>query len=127
MRSIAKSFLSLLASAAVIASLSSCEDADELFTVRRASVDVGMADVGDSVSASFTFKNNSSKEMTLNFIPECDCTTVNLDYMKLEPRKSGRLDVKVAVESQGEFVKYVFVQAAGSEEFLTVSVKGHTK
>ena len=47
--------------------------------------------------------------------------------MKLEPRKSGRLDVKVAVESQGEFVKYIFVQAAGSEEFLTVSVKGHTK
>ena len=127
MRSIAKSFFSVLAVAAVLPLLSGCDDTDELFSVRRASVDVGMADVGDSVSASFTFKNNSSKEMTLNFIPECDCTTVNLDYMKLEPRKSGRLDVKVAVESQGEFVKYVFVQAAGSEEFLTVSVKGHTK
>ena len=127
MRSIAKSFFSLLASAAVIALLSGCSDNDEMFSVRRASVDVGMADVGDSVSASFTFRNNSSKEMTLNFIPECDCTTVNLDYMKLEPRKSGRLEVKVAVENRGEFVKYIFVQAAGSEEFLTVSVKGHTK
>jgi len=127
MRSIAKSFFSLLASAAVIALLSSCEDADELFTVRRASVDVGVADVGDSVSAQFTFKNNSSKDMTLSFIPECDCTTVNQEYMKLGPGKNGRLEVKVAVENRGEFVKYVFVQAAGSEDFLTVSVKGHTK
>lgn len=127
MRLIAKSFLSIVASATVLTLLSGCDYAGEVFSVRRASVDVGMADVGDSVSASFTFKNNSSKEMTLNFMPECDCTTVNQDYMKLEPRKSGRLDVKVAVESQGEFLKYIFVRTAGSEEFLTVSIKGHTK
>ena len=107
--------------------LNGCYETDESFTVRREMIDVGMADVGDSVSAQFTFKNNSSKEMALVFIPESGCTTVNQEYMKLGPGKNGRLEVKVAVESRGEFVKYIFVQAAGSEDFLTVSVKGHTK
>lgn len=107
--------------------LSACSESDDGFTVRRESVDVGAVSVGDSVHATFTFKNNSSKDIVLSFLPECDCTTVSTDGLELKPRKCGQLDVKVAVEQSGEFVKYVYVQAAGSDAFITVSVKGYTK
>ena len=107
--------------------LAACDMSDDGFTVRRESVDVGTVSVGDSVHATFTFKNNSSKDMVLSFLPECDCTTVSSGSLELKARKCGQLDVSVAVEQSGEFLKYVYVQAAGSEAFITVSVKGRTK
>jgi len=117
----------LLASLSVMCFLTGCGDADGTFSVRRESIDVGQVNVGDSVSATFTFKNNSAKEMTVSFIPECDCTTINLDNMRLGPRKCGQLEVKVAVNKPGEFIKYVYAQTAGNEDFITVAVKGRTK
>ncbi len=107
--------------------LTGCNDQDAAFTVRREIIDVGQAAVGDSVKAQFTFRNNQKESIALSFIPECDCTTVNTDVLKLQPRECGKLEVKVAVENPGEFTKYVYVQAAGSEDFMAVAVKGHTK
>lgn len=107
--------------------LTGCNDTDAAFTVRREIIDVGQAFVGDSVKAQFTFRNNQKEPIALSFIPECDCTTVNTDVLKLQPRECGKLEVKVAVESEGEFTKYVYVQAAGSEDFMAIAVKGHTK
>lgn len=115
-----------LASAAVSALLAGCGRPDTTFSVRKEMVDVGSASIGDSVKASFTFRNNKSELIELSFIPECDCTTVDSDMLKLEPHQSGRLEVKVAVESPGEFVKYVYVQASGDENFMTIAVKGRT-
>lgn len=106
--------------------LTGCSSGDASFTVRREMVDVGRASVGDSVRASFTFRNHSKEQIDLSFIPECDCTTVNSDILKLEPLKCGQLEVKVAVESPGEFIKYVYVQASGNEDFMTIAVKGRT-
>jgi hypothetical protein len=117
--------LSLLCAAVLI--LTGCYDVNGELSVRREIIDVGKTNVGDSVSASFTFKNNTSKELAISFLPECDCTTINIDNMKLEPSGFGLLEVKVAVEQPGDFIKYVFVQPAGSEDFMTVAVKGRTK
>jgi hypothetical protein len=47
--------------------------------------------------------------------------------MELGPHKRGSVEVKVAVESPGEFTKYVYVQAAGGDVFFTVAVKGRGK
>jgi len=107
--------------------LTGCYDSDSAFSVRSEIIDVGKAHVGDSVSASFTFRNNMKESIAITFIPECDCTTISTEAMKLEPRGCGQLDVKVAVEDSGEFIKYVYVQAAGSEDFITIAVKGRTK
>ena len=107
--------------------LTGCNDPDAAFSVRREIIDVGQAAVGDSVKAQFTFRNNQKESIALSFIPECDCTTVNTDVLKLQPRECGKLEVKVAVENPGEFTKYVYVQAAGSEDFMAIAVKGHTK
>lgn len=104
-----------------------CDEADEMFSVRRTSVDVGEVSVGDSVVATFSFKNNTRQELSVSFMPECDCTTVDREFMILGPRKGGQLRVKVAVENPGEFVKYVFAQASGSEDFITVAVRWRTK
>jgi len=90
-------------------------------------IDVGQANVGDSVKAQFTFRNNQKEQLALTFMPECDCTTINTDILRLKPRECGKLEVKVAVESPGEFIKYVYVQASGQEDFMAVAVKGHTK
>lgn len=111
----------------VLLSLTCCSDTDETFSVRRDIVDVGRANVGDTVKASFTFRNNKTERIAISFLPECDCTTVNTDYLKLGPRECGQLEVKVAVENPGEFIKYVYVQAAGKDDFITVAVKGHTR
>ena len=110
-----------------IFTLISCTDTDDGFSVRRECVDVGSVSVGDSVKASFTFKNNSQRDLVLTFLPECDCTTVSASTLELAPRKCGVLDVRVAVEQYGDFIKYVYVQAAGSDAFVTVSVKGSGK
>lgn len=107
--------------------LTGCNDPDAAFTVRREIIDVGQAVVGDSVKAQFTFRNNQKEQLALTFMPECDCTTINTDILRLKPRECGKLEVKVAVESPGEFIKYVYVQASGQEDFMAVAVKGHTK
>lgn len=107
--------------------LTGCNDPDAAFTVRREIIDVGQAAVGDSVKAQFTFRNNQKEPIALSFIPECDCTTVNTDVLKLQSRECGKVEVKVAVENPGEFTKYVYVQASDQEDFMAVAVKGHTK
>lgn len=90
-------------------------------------MNVGRANVGDSVCATFKFRNDTYATQTVTFLPECDCTTVSAESMELGPHKRGSIEVKVAVESPGEFTKYVYVQAAGGDEFFTVSIKGRGK
>lgn len=104
-----------------------CNDADEIFSVRREIIDVGQAVVGDSVKASFTFKNNKREQIAITFLPECDCTTVSKETLRLKPRECGQIEVKVAVNNPGDFIKYVYVQASGEDDFLTIAVKGHVK
>ena len=107
--------------------LNSCYDREGAFSVRREMVDVGQASVGDSVKAMFTFKNNKKERIAITFLPECDCTTIDRDMLRLKPRECGQLEVKVAVENPGEFIKYVYVQASGDEDFMAIAVKGRTK
>lgn len=107
--------------------MTGCYETDGAFSVRREMIDVGQANVGDSVKASFTFKNNKKEQIVITFLPECDCTTVNTDILRLEPRECGKLEVSVAVENAGEFIKYVYAQAAGDEDFMAIAVKGRTK
>lgn len=108
-------------------SLTGCNDKESAFTVRREMIDVGQASVGDTVKASFTFRNNLKEQLAISFLPECDCTTVNTDLLRLKPRECGKLEVKVAVQDPGEFIKYVYVQATGSQDFMAIAVKGRTK
>lgn len=122
-----KNYLKLMMAVFAVPLLVGCYDSDGAFSVRRDMVDVGQANVGDSVKASFTFRNNQKEQLTISFLPECDCTTVSSYSMRLQPRECGKLEVKVAVENPGEFTKYVYVQAAGSEDFMAIAVKGRTK
>ena len=117
MKNLTSVFL-VLAGTLALTLLAGCGRPDTSFTVRREMVDVGRASVGDSVRASFTFRNNKKDLLELSFLPECDCTTIDSEIIRLE--------VKVAVESPGEFVKYVYVQASGDENFMTIAVKGRT-
>lgn len=100
---------------------------DGVISVRRDTVNAGSVEVGDSVCATFKFRNNTYATQTITFLPECDCTTVSAESIRIEPHKRGRINVKVAVETPGEFTKYVYVQAAGGDKFFTVSIKGHGK
>lgn len=100
---------------------------DGVISVRRDTVNAGSAEVGDSVCATFKFRNNTYATQTITFLPECDCTTVSAESIRIEPHRRGSIEVKVAVESPGEFTKYVYVQAAGGDDFFTVSIKGHGK
>ena len=90
-------------------------------------VDVGYVNVADTVKTSFIFRNNKTEQIAINFLPECDCTTVSAESIKIEPHRRGSIEVKVAVETKGEFTKYVYVQAAGGDEFFTISIKGRGK
>lgn len=100
---------------------------DGVISVRRDAVNAGSAEVGDSVCATFKFRNNTYATQTVTFLPECDCTTVSAESIRIEPHRRGSIEVKVAVETKGEFTKYVYVQAAGGDEFFTVSIKGRGK
>lgn len=104
-----------------------CSTTDGVISVRRDAVNAGSAEVGDSVCATFKFRNNTYATQTVTFLPECDCTTVSAESIRIEPHRRGSINVKVAVETKGEFTKYVYVQAAGGDEFFTVSIKGRGK
>ena len=118
----------ILHSLLTVLSLSACCNSDNgAITVRRDMINAGSAAVGDSVSATFRFRNNTDQAQTVTFLPECDCTTVSTESMKLAPNETGKLKVKVAVEQPGEFTKYVFVETAGSDGFFTVTVKSRGK
>ncbi len=123
-----KTDLLLVVFTLVTITVTSCyRTTDGVISVRRDTVNVGSANVGDSVCATFKFRNNTYATQTVTFLPECDCTTVSAESMELGPHKRGSIEVKVAVESPGEFTKYVYVQAAGGDEFFTVSIKGRGK
>lgn len=100
---------------------------DGVISVRHDTVNAGSAAVGDSVCATFKFRNNTYATQTVTFLPECDCTTISAESIRIEPHRRGSIEVKVAVETKGEFTKYVYVQAAGGDEFFTVSIKGRGK
>ena len=117
----------LVACMVILIMFTCCQDTDEAISVRREMVDVGYVNVGDTVKTSFIFRNNKTEQIAINFLPECDCTTVSAESIKIEPHRSGSIEVKVAVETKGEFSKYVYVQAAGGDEFFTVSIKGRGK
>lgn len=112
----------------VVLSVAGCySTTDGVISVRRDAVNAGRAEVGDSVCATFKFRNNTYATQTVTFLPECDCTTVSAESIRIEPHRRGSIEVKVAVETKGEFTKYVYVQAAGGDEFFTVSIKGRGK
>ena len=107
--------------------LSGCYYDAGFVSVRKDSVDVGNAVVGDSVHAEFKFRNRTENAVKMTFMPECDCTTVSADVMELEPGQRGVLKVSVGIDAPGEFYKYVFVQTQSGDGFLTVSVHGHAE
>lgn len=108
--------------------ITGCYDTtDGVISVRRDTVNAGSAEVGDSVCTTFKFRNNTYATQTVTFLPECDCTTVSAESIRIEPHRRGSIEVKVAVETKGKFTKYVYVQAAGGDEFFTVSIKGRGK
>ena len=122
-----KLFKKLLAAIVSLTVLSGCYYDAGFVSVRKDSVDVGNAVVGDSVHTAFKFWNRSDDTVKMAFIPECDCTTISTDVMELEPGERGVLKVSVGIDAPGEFHKYVFVQAKGDDGFLTVSVHGHAE
>lgn len=127
MRKRDKTGILLICMAAVLAVTSCYSTTDGVISVRRDTVNVGRANVGASVCATFKFRNNTYATQTVTFLPECDCTTVSAESMELGPHKRGSIEVKVTVEQPGEFTKYVFVETAGSDGFFTVTVKGRGK
>ena len=98
-----------------------------VISVRRDTVNAGSAAVGDSVCATFKFRNNTYATQMVTFLPECDCTPISAESIRIEPHRRGSIEVKVAVETKGEFTKYVYVQATGGDEFFTVCIKGRGK
>ncbi|MBR4793912.1 MAG: DUF1573 domain-containing protein [Bacteroidaceae bacterium] len=128
MRNWNKIGLLLVVCTLVVLSVAGCySTTDGVISVRRDTVNAGSAEVGDSVCATFKFRNNTYATQTVTFLPECDCTTVSAESLRIEPHRRGSIEVKVAVETKGEFTKYVYVQAAGGDEFFTVSIKGRGK
>lgn len=110
----------------IVAIIISCYRSEKV-SVRRDIVNVGRVDVGDTVCATFKFKNHTYVTQRLSFRTDCNYVILNSSTMNLEPHKRGKFDVKVLVESPGEFAKYVYVQAAGGDISFAVTVKGYAK
>lgn len=114
----------LLLTLVVCAFFAGCYYDAGFISVRRETIEVGRALVGDSVHAKFRFKNKTADSVRISFMPECYCTTVSIDSMELAPGMRLELNVSVAIESAGEFRKYVFVQDMEDSDFLTIAIEG---
>lgn len=101
-----------------------CNNADTPISFSHNMITVRRVRVGDSISSSFMMHNNTNKQLTVSFLPDCDCTTINPERVKLAPHERGKLLVKVNVDSTGEFIKYVYAQVEGSDVIMILKVKG---
>lgn len=104
---------------------SGCHDTtNNAITVKEAMIKVGNAYVGDSVCATFHFRNNTLSPILLTFIPECDCTIVSADSIIVGMHKRVKIKIKVDVKAPGEFYNHVYVQSLSNDDFITVTITG---
>ena len=108
----------------VIALVGCYNQGSEVIATRRNIIDVGRVIVGDSISATFKFRNNTHVDQIVNFHSESDSTEASSESMIIGLHKVGRLDVTVTLKSPGEFSKTVRVEAANGDVFFNITVKG---
>lgn len=107
-----------------LALLASCGNLAGDIRVSRFSTDVGHVNVSDTAWARYRIRNVGSDTITLDLLPECDCTVVSPEHMVLLPGQRATATVGYAPEGNGEFHKYVFVEQSGSDTFFTLEIKG---
>ncbi|MCQ2110291.1 MAG: DUF1573 domain-containing protein [Bacteroidaceae bacterium] len=104
--------------------LASCGNLAGDIRVSSFSADVGHVNVSDTAWARYRIRNVGSDTITLDLLPECDCTVVRPEHMVLLPGQRVIATVGYAPEGNGEFHKYVFVEQSGSDTFFTLEIKG---
>lgn len=97
---------------------------DGVIAVRCDAIDVGSIIVSDSTSATFRFKNKTYVDQVVTFHSESEGTTLSVENIKIGAHRVGRLEVKVVVDSPGEFAKFVHVEAANGDVSYDITVKG---
>ena len=95
--------------------------------LNRESVRAGRVCRGDSATAVFRLVNPTSDTVRVSVMPECDCTSVSEGHPLLPPHSRTRIVARIAADSPGEFVKYVFVQPDDSEFFITLKITGNVR
>lgn len=118
--------ISVLRKTLTLCLLVSCGNVEENIRVSRFSADVGHVNVSDTAWARYRIRNVGSDTITLDLLPECDCTVVSPEHMVLLPGQRATATVGYAPEGNGEFHKYVFVEQSGSDTFFTLEIKGKT-
>lgn len=111
---------------AALSLFTSCGNVTGDIRVNRYYTDAKQVNLGDTVWARYRIRNIGSDTITLNLLPECDCMVVKPESIVLSPGQKAIASMGYAPDAYGEFRKYVFVEQAESENFLTLELIGES-
>jgi membrane carboxypeptidase/penicillin-binding protein len=89
-------------------------------------VDLGSPKVGNPVTATFTFTNNSKEDMIIETVtPGCGCTKSDYTKEPIKPGKTGTITATYNAAAVGTFSKKVYVKFMGVDQQQELTIIGN--
>lgn len=89
-------------------------------------VDLGSPKVGNPVTATFTFTNNSKEDMIIEQVtPGCGCTKSDYTKEPIKPGKTGTITATYNAAAVGTFSKKVYVKFLGVDQQQELTIIGN--
>ena len=83
--------------------------------------------LNDTVKASVLIRNRSHGQVRMDFMPECDCTSVVPDCLVLKPHSRQKVMVSFPVNTIGYYERFVYLQVHGSDVPDTITIRGNVE
>lgn len=81
----------------------------------------------DSVHEVLNIKNRGKDTVELMIIPECDCTMVRPECLKLIPHSSQHVDIAFFVDSKYNYEKTLYLKRKTTGEWDTIVIRGNVQ
>lgn len=81
--------------------------------------------VGDSVHVAFAINNLSKDSVLLYVYPECDCTIVNPNQIRMKAHTSVNVMISFYVNSSLSFERLVYLLNEETEKIDTIVIRGN--
>ncbi len=94
-------------------------------TIDKKHIDLGNVKKGSSKTVRFTISNNTTQNIQLEVIPDCDCTTIDFGNGTLQAQEKRQITATIKFKEKGNFVKYIYVYYNGNQNPMEVEIRGN--
>lgn len=94
-------------------------------SIDRRRIELGNVKNGSSKAFAFAITNNSTEEVKIDVIPDCDCTVVDYGDNVLHAKEQRQVNATIRFDSEGEFSKFIYVYRDGGPTPVEIEVHGY--